>query len=101
LPLRKGERFDLADLLTGIGSAMGASNERLRVTGAPSLLREFTMEVRFQACVSVAPDQSTVWFRTAASRLPQPPVLSPGAQPNVRLKATYIAAPALRPVTPT
>lgn len=97
MTVRAGRRFDLSDLLTGIGTAVGASNERLRVTGAPSLLREFTMEIKFQSPVGIARDESTVWFRSSARQLPEPPLLCPGALPNVRIEATYIAAPALRP----
>lgn len=93
--LRRGRRFDLSDLLTGIGSAVGASNERLRVTGTPSLLREFTMELKFRSAVAVAADRSTLWFRSSAGPLPEPPMSCPGALPNVRIEATFIAAPAL------
>lgn len=87
-------RFDLGDLLTGIGSAVGASNERLRLSGAPSLLREFTMEFKFQSGLTVAQDESTVWFQKTVCHDPASALL-PAAHPNVRITATFIAAPSL------
>lgn len=89
-----GRRFDLGDLLTGIGSAVGASNERLRLSGAPSLLREFTMEFKFQSGLTVAHDESTVWFQKTICHDPAAGLL-PAASPNVRIQATFIAAPSL------
>jgi hypothetical protein len=88
--------FDLADLLTAAGQAMGGANRRLAVTGAPALLREFEVELAFDAGVAV-PEGAPTLVLTGATR--------PNAQMQalfqsgsaVSVRATYIAAPAVCP----
>lgn len=88
--------FDLADLLTAAGQAMGGANRRLAVTGAPALLREFEVKLGFDAGVAV-PEGAPTLLLTGAGR--------PNAQlqallktgPAVSVRALYMAAPAICP----
>lgn len=92
----KASRTDLDDLLTGVGLAVGAANQRLAVTNTPSLLREFTLELKFRACVRPACGERGVRFGGISGLQETGPVLAAGLAPNIRLAATYIAAPSLQ-----
>lgn len=83
--------FDLADLLTAAGQAMGGANRRLAGTGAPALLREFDFEFSFDAGVEVPEGAPTLLLTGTAKRMLR-------AGTAVKVTATYIAAPSLVPI---
>lgn len=93
----QGRRCDLADLLTASGSAMAVSNQRLTAGGAPALLREMKLELDFTAAVRVPDDPHTLLLRPVAGPNPQFLPLFRTSPPNVRLTATFVAAPSLQP----
>lgn len=88
--------FDLADLLTAAGQAMGGANRRLAVTGAPALLREFEVELSFDAGVDVPEGAPTLLLTGAARPNAQLEALFKSGS-AVSVRATYIAAPAVCP----
>lgn len=90
-------RFDLADLLTASGAAMASSNQRLASVGAPALLREFTLALDFEAAFGVKDDACTLLFGRVAKADPHILALTGAAGNNIRIEATYIAAPSLVP----
>lgn len=92
--------FDLADLLTAAGTAMGVSNRRLAVSGAPALLREFSLDLSMSAAVQLDQEGSTLLFQTAGDLAQQLQSQAAGVPNNVTIAATYIAAPSLLPLLP-
>ncbi|MDF2630334.1 MAG: hypothetical protein K0R39_4165 [Symbiobacteriaceae bacterium] len=88
--------FDLADLLTAAGQAMGGANRRLAVTGAPALLREFEVELAFDAGVAVPEGAPTLVLTGAAPPNAQLQALFRSGR-AVAVRATYVAAPAVCP----
>ncbi|HYG57016.1 MAG TPA: hypothetical protein VD902_02965 [Symbiobacteriaceae bacterium] len=93
-------RFDLADLLTATGTAMAVSNQRLAATGAPALLREFQVELNFDAGFEVPPGACTLALTDVRRPNPQAVAMMAGQKGQVKVSATYIAAPAVRTVAP-
>lgn len=90
-------RFDLADLLTASGAAMASSNQRLASSGAPALLREFTLQLDFEAAFRVEGGACTLHFGRVAKADPHILALTGAHGNNIRIEATYIAAPSLQP----
>ena len=90
--------FLLADLLTAGGVAMGAANVRLTAGNVPALLRSYEIALAFPGSVRVLPGASGLLVKR-----PRPPrCLIPRVNgADVRIEATYIAAPSLVPVEPT
>ncbi|MGE5675475.1 MAG: hypothetical protein ACM3XM_16635 [Mycobacterium leprae] len=95
-------QFNLSDLLTASGAAMGASNQRLRSAQAPALLSQFSLEVNFRAAFCLPPGDCTLLFGAVGQPNAQMAVVAPAATPNVSITATYIAAPSITnvPATP-
>lgn len=91
--------FDLADLLTAAGQAMGGANRRLAVTGAPALLREFEVELAFDAGVDVPEGAPTLLLTGVARPNVQMQALFRAVGSAVAVRAVYIAAPAVCPPT--
>lgn len=91
-------RLDLADLLTASGTAMGCANLRLRAENAPALLREFTLGVDFEAAFCVPRGACTIVFGNVSRPNAQQAALFKGTPSNVKIEATFIAAPSLVPV---
>jgi hypothetical protein len=90
--------FQLADLLTAGGIAMGAANLRLTAGGVPSLLRSYEATYTFPGSVRVNPGATGLLVvRPRPSRCAVPAA----SAANVVIAATYIAAPSLVPVPPT
>lgn len=96
------KQVNLADLLTAAGTAMAASNLRLAAAGAPALLGEFSLELRFEAEVEVpACDDVPLQLAGVARPNAQMQALLKGQGSNVTVVARYVAAPALQPVPST
>jgi hypothetical protein len=97
-----GRTFDLSDLLTAAGVAMGHANQRLRALNAPALLQNFTFMANFSAGVQLGPSAASVMM-TELSSLPDANLLAlmRCCGPSVQLSATYIAAPSLSPIPPS
>lgn len=93
-------RLDLSDLLTASGSAMGCANLRLQAANAPALLREFTLGLDFQADFCVPRNACTVVLRNVSRPNGQQAAMMNGSSSNVKIEATFIAAPSLVPVPP-
>lgn len=93
--------FDLSDLLTASGNAMGLANRRLAATGAPALLQQVVMTLDFDANFQVAPGDATLFFGASSKPNAQLTALMPTANANTSIEATFIAAPSLVPVPPT
>jgi hypothetical protein len=92
---------DLVNLLTAAGVAAGAANNRLAAGCAPALLREFTVELRFDAGFTVADDAATLLLTRPRRPNAQMQAMMRSFQAGVTVNATYIAAPSLQPVPPT
>jgi len=88
--------FDLADLLTAAGQAMGGANRRLSGTGAPALLREFELSLGLDAEVAVPEGAPTLLLTGVSRPNPQLDALLQSGQ-SVSVRAVYIAAPAVFP----
>jgi|GEM_PF-2421140 len=88
--------LDLADLLTASGAAVGVSNRRLAETGEPALLKEFTLELTFDAAFKVPDGACTVLLKRVSMPNAQMQVLTKGSSGNVTVTARYIAAPSLK-----
>lgn len=86
--------FDLADLLTAAGQAMGGANRRLTGTGAPALLRQFSLELALDAGVAVPEGAPTLLLTGVSRRNAQMEALLKSGK-SVTVRAEYIAAPAL------
>lgn len=90
--------FLLADLLTAGGTAMGAANLRLTAGNVPALLRSYEISLAFPGSVRVLPGaRGLLVRRPRPSRCLTPQV----GESNIRIEATYIAAPSVVPVAPT
>jgi hypothetical protein len=92
---------DLANLLTAAGVAAGTANARLLVSGAPALLREFTVELRFDSGFAVTPDATALLLTRPHRPNPQMQAMMRSFEAGVRVQAHYIAAPSVQPVPPT
>lgn len=92
--------IDLADFLAASGTAMGCANLRLRAENAPALLQEFTLGIDFQAAFCLPEGAGGVRFGNISRPSAQQTVLFRGTPSNIKIKATYVAAPSLVPVAP-
>lgn len=81
---------------------MGASNQRLRASGAPALLQTFNMTVSFGADFVLGSGDSTLIFTGISPPNAQMQALTRGivGGSNVTVNATFIAAPSLVPSPP-
>jgi hypothetical protein len=96
-----GRQTDLTDFLTASGLAMGRANGRLTGVGAPTILREFRLEVNYFARFSLPATVDSLLIQDADLITTQLlPVLDLNV-PTLSITATYIAAPSLVPVPPT
>lgn len=93
--------FDLACLLTAAGAAAGAANTHLTASSAPALLREFSLELRFDAAFTVPEGACTLLLTRPSRPNPQLQAMMRTTSAGVTVQATYIAAPSLQPVPPT
>jgi hypothetical protein len=93
--------FDLSDLLTASGNAMGLANRRLAATGAPALLQQVVVTLDFNASFQVAPGDVTLLFGSFSKPNAQLTAMMSNAKTNSTIEATFIAAPSLVPVPPT
>lgn len=92
---------DLANLLTAAGVAAGTANARLLVCNAPALLREFSVELKFDSGFAVTPDAGALLLTRPHRPNPQMQAMMRTFAAGVTVQATYIAAPSLQPVPPT
>lgn len=90
--------FQLADLLTAGGNAMGNANLRLTAGGVPALLRSYDATFAFPGSVRINPGATGL---TVVRPRPRRCAVPVGSTANVVIVATYIAAPSLVPVPPT
>lgn len=92
-----GRNFQLADLLTAGGIAMGAANLRLTAAGAPALLRSYDLTLIFPGTFRVCPGNAGLAVIRPRSAM----ATRQGDGASIRINANYIAAPTLVPVPPT
>ncbi|MFZ5818196.1 MAG: hypothetical protein ACOY93_23335 [Bacillota bacterium] len=90
--------FLLADLLTAGGAAMGAANTRLTAGQVPALLRSYDISLTFPGSIRVLPGAAGLLVTRPRPRRCLTPLRR---EANIRIEATYIAAPSLVPVPPT
>lgn len=90
--------FHLADLLTAGGAAMGAANLRLTAANVPALLRNYDITLNFPGSVRVLPGSTGLFV---VRPRPAQCLSLAATTANVRIEATYIAAPSLVQVPPT
>lgn len=90
--------FLLADLLTAGGTAMGAANVRLTAGNVPALLRSYDISLAFPGSARVLPGANGLLISRPR---PNPCLMPLVREANIRIEATYIAAPSLVPVPPT
>lgn len=79
---------------------MANSNIRLAKAGAPALLREFALNLDFEAVVRLPADHCTLLLGRVARPNTQMTALMGNTIANVRLEARFIAAPSLQPPPP-
>jgi hypothetical protein len=96
-----GRTFDLSDLLTAAGVAMGHANQRLRALNAPALLRDFTFSASCAAGVQLGPSAASLMMTELSLADANLLALMRRSGPSVQLSATYIAAPSLCPIPPS
>lgn len=93
-----GRNFQLTDLLTAGGAAMGRANSQLTAANAPALLRSYDLTLTFPGSVRICPGATGLHImRPRPSRCSVPA----SATASVMIVASYIAAPNLIPVPPT